>query len=159
METHSSILAWRIPTDRGAWWATVHGVTKSWTQLNDKTQHSISVYSLPVPGNLSQFHPYIHSKRYQFLGKVELRSCLKNSRRQWNKMVNMFSKVLGGNENVFLFLRICLQCRRPGFNPQVGKIPWRRAWPPTPLFLPGESPWTEKPGGLQSMESQRVGHN
>jgi len=28
-----------------------------------------------------------------------------------------------------------------------------------PIFLPGESPWTEKPGGLQSMGSQRVGHN
>ena len=27
--THSSILAWRIPKDRGAWWATVHSVTKS----------------------------------------------------------------------------------------------------------------------------------
>ena len=35
MATLSSILAWRIPTDRGAWWATVHGVTKSWTQLID----------------------------------------------------------------------------------------------------------------------------
>ena len=33
--THSSILAWRIPTDRGAWWATVHGVAKSRTQLSD----------------------------------------------------------------------------------------------------------------------------
>ena len=31
METHSSFLAWRIPKDRGAWQATVHGVTKSWT--------------------------------------------------------------------------------------------------------------------------------
>ena len=31
MATHSSILAWRIPIDRGAWWATVHGVTKSQT--------------------------------------------------------------------------------------------------------------------------------
>ena len=31
MATHSSILAWRIPMDTGAWWATVHGVTKSWT--------------------------------------------------------------------------------------------------------------------------------
>ena len=29
--THPSILAWRIPMDRGAWWATVHGVTKSQT--------------------------------------------------------------------------------------------------------------------------------
>ena len=31
MATHSSILAWRIPMDRGAWWATVHGVTSSRT--------------------------------------------------------------------------------------------------------------------------------
>ena len=35
METHSSILAWGIPVDRGAWWATVHGVTKNQTQLSD----------------------------------------------------------------------------------------------------------------------------
>ena len=33
--THSSILAWRIPMDRGAWQAIVHGVTKSQTQLSD----------------------------------------------------------------------------------------------------------------------------
>ena len=32
--------------------------------------------------------------------------------------------------------------------------PWRRAWQLTPVFLPGESPWTEVPGGLQSMGSQ-----
>ena len=31
MATHSSTLAWRIPMDKGAWWATVHGVTKSGT--------------------------------------------------------------------------------------------------------------------------------
>ena len=35
MATHSSILAWRIPVDRRAWWAMVHGVTKSRTQLSD----------------------------------------------------------------------------------------------------------------------------
>ena len=35
MATHSSILAWRIPMDRGAWQATVHGVAKSWTPLSD----------------------------------------------------------------------------------------------------------------------------
>ena len=31
MATHSSTLAWRIPMDGGAWWATVHGVAKSQT--------------------------------------------------------------------------------------------------------------------------------
>ena len=35
----------------------------------------------------------------------------------------------------------------------------RRAWQPTPVFLPGESPWTEEPGRLQSMGSQRVRHD
>ena len=33
MATYSSILAWRIPMDRGDWLATVHKVLKSWTQL------------------------------------------------------------------------------------------------------------------------------
>ena len=32
-----------------------------------------------------------------------------------------------------------LQCRRPGFHPWVKKIPWRKEWLPTPVFLPGES--------------------
>ena len=31
------------------------------------------------------------------------------------------------------------QCRRWGFSPWIGKIPWRRKWQPTPVFLPGES--------------------
>ena len=37
MVTHSSILAWKIPRTRGAWWATVHGATKSRTQLSART--------------------------------------------------------------------------------------------------------------------------
>ena len=52
---------------------------------------------------------------------------------------------------------ICLQHGRPGFDPWVGKIPWRRARQPIPIFLPGESLRTEEPGGLQSMGSERVG--
>ena len=49
--------------------------------------------------------------------------------------------------------RVSLQCRRPGFDPWVRKIPWRRIQP-TPVFLPGEfhgkrslagySPWGHK---------------
>ena len=39
MATHSSILTWRIPIDRGAWQATVHGVKKSWTWLSNSAQH------------------------------------------------------------------------------------------------------------------------
>ena len=35
--------------------------------------------------------------------------------------------------------RVHLQCRRHGFCPWVRKIPWRRKWQPSPVFLPGES--------------------
>ena len=35
--------------------------------------------------------------------------------------------------------RMCLQCRRPRLDPWVRKIPWRRKWQPTPVFLPGKS--------------------
>ena len=31
------------------------------------------------------------------------------------------------------------RCKRSAFDPWVGKIPWRRKWRPTPVFLPGES--------------------
>ena len=34
---------------------------------------------------------------------------------------------------------ICLQCERPGFDPWVRKLPWRRKWHPTPVLLPGKS--------------------
>ena len=36
------------------------------------------------------------------------------------------------------------------------KIPRRRGWQPTPVLLPGESPWTEEPGRLQSIASKEL---
>ena len=64
------------------------------------------------------------------------------------------------------FLTTLLTRRNPShiylrhrFNPRTGKIPWRMIRQPTPVFLPGESPWTEEPGGLQSTASQRVRHD
>ena len=49
--------------------------------------------------------------------------------------------------------------KRYGFNPWVVKIPWRREWQPTPVFMPEKTLWTEEPGGLQSLGLQRVRHN
>ena len=45
-----------------------------------------------------------------------------------------------------------------GLIPELGRS-WRRAWEPTPVFLQGESPWTEEPGMLQPMGLQRVRHD
>ena len=53
----------------------------------------------------------------------------------------------------------CRKCKRHGFSPWVRKILWKRTWQPTPVFLPGEIPWIEEPGGLQSKGFQRVRHN
>ena len=54
--------------------------------------------------------------------------------------------------------RICLQCRSPGFNSWVGKIPWRREWFSLQYsYL--ENPMTEEPGGLHSSWDGRVGHD
>ena len=50
----------------------------------------------------------------------------------------------------------CKKCRRPGFNPWVGKIPWRRKWQPTPVFLPGESPWPEEPAGYSPLRRKEL---
>ena len=49
--------------------------------------------------------------------------------------------------------------RNTGSIPGWGRSPGVRAWHPTPVLLPGESPWTEELGRLQSIGSQRVGHN
>ena len=60
-----------------------------------------------------------------------------------------FSEITEFYSSVTLWLRryrVCLQRGRPGFNPWVGKIPWR-------------IPWTERPSGLQSVGSPRTGHN
>ena len=35
----------------------------------------------------------------------------------------------------------------------IRKIPWRRVWQSTPVFLPGESPWTEKPAGYKKSDT------
>ena len=45
-----------------------------------------------------------------------------------------------------------------GSIPGLGRSPGG-SWQATPVFLPGESPWTEEPGGLQSMGSQRGEHD
>ena len=50
------------------------------------------------------------------------------------------------------------QCRRRGFDPWVRKIPWRRKWQPTPVFLPGKSHGQRSlascsPGGHEELDT------
>ena len=48
--------------------------------------------------------------------------------------INFSKGFFGGSDGK----RVHLQCRRPGFNPWVEKILWRKKWQPTPVFLPAE---------------------
>ena len=64
----------------------------------------------------------------------------------------MFCSIIGFPGGVSCKEPAC-QCRRHkryGFDPWVGEIPWRRAWQPTAVFLPGESHGQKSPAGYSS---------
>ena len=81
------------------------------------------------------------------------------------QVVNIYFKKLFENKQRYYGLplwlsgRVHLQCRRHGFSPWVGKIPWKRARQPTPVFLPGESPWTEEPSGYSPLSRKESDMN
>ena len=54
------------------------------------------------------------------------------------------------------WIRLLLQCRRCGFDPWVGKTPLEKEMATHSSILAWRIPWTEEPGGLQSMESQET---
>ena len=54
------------------------------------------------------------------------------------------------------------QCRRlksSRFDPSLGKIPWKRAWQPTPVFLPGEFHRQRSPAGCSPWGCKEFGHD
>ena len=59
---------------------------------------------------------------------------------------------LGGKESTCRY-------KRHGLDPWLGKIPWRRTWQPTPVFLPGKAHGQGSLAGSSSRGSQRVGHD
>ena len=72
------------------------------------------------------------------------------------------SRWLGGKEPICQ----CRKHRKHGFDPWVGKVPWRRKWKSTPVSLPGRSheqrslagcsPWGHKESGMAEHEHTRV---
>jgi len=76
-------------------------------------------------------------------------------RKKYSSCIHLYgSSLASGASLVVQVVKNCLQCRRPRFYPRLGKIPWRRKWLPTPVFLPGKlhgqrslagySPWGHK---------------
>ena len=72
MASHSSILAWRIPMDRGAWQATGHGTAKNWTQLSNQAQHSTNKsYIYKLKDSLGLLLLYDFKEHFQGISGME----------------------------------------------------------------------------------------
>ena len=143
MATHSSILAWRTAMDRGAWQAIVHRVAKSSTGLKTLSLHIGLKLSMPL-------RDFWEFPQYEGM-VISAPGCLplQNSFHQGFSFFSALILNLKWNSPLFFNPKEGLpwwlsdkesacQCRRYRFNPWVGKIPWRMAWQPTPVFLPGE---------------------
>ena len=160
MKTHSRIHAWRIPMDRGTWWATIHGVTKSLTWLKWLSMHM------------------------QILGKSAAAAAASKSHWSCPTLCNPIdSSPPGSSVSGILQARIWSglpfpppigNSRTPWVGQMVENVPamwetwvWPLGWE-DPLekgmatyssIIACRIPWTEEPGRLQSMGSQRVGHD
>ena len=135
MATHSRILAWRIP------WTEKPGRLQSTGSQRDGHDWSnwagISVCVCVCaswtncPGIIASLilHKYmqLQNKEMRFFFSLQL-----------TYPRRLFCKVPGGSSGKELASQ-CRRCKRFRFNLRVGKIPWKRAWQPTPVLLPRES--------------------
>ena len=170
-----------IVKDRGARWAIVHGVTKSWTWLSDWTT-TTSLWHPLTPG----------SKDRRRLSLGEAVTCAGEILQGRNQGMNAPSFLILCLLSWYLLSRYqspstsqgdrgprlmhiievtqgfpggsdgkesTYNAGDPGSIPGLGRSPWRGEWQPTPIFLPEKIPSTEEPDGWWSMGSQRAGHN
>ena len=104
-------------------------------------------YSLASDPTRIFFSSPLESMRQRWSNEAGIKKQPRKKLPQGNHEVRVWQKpALKAGQQVFSAfglvtqtVRICLPCRRPRFDPWVRKIPWRRKWQPTPVFLPGES--------------------
>ena len=133
MATHFPILAWRIP------WTKEPGRIQSMRLQRVRNDWATNTFTL--------LFYLLWLIRWILLSSYCL--CMRIF------MIELLLQWLSGKEPACQ----CRKLKRHRFDPWVGKIPWRRTWQSTPIFLPGKIPGTEEPGGLQSIGLQRVGHD
>ena len=133
--------------DREAWCAAIHGVTKSQTRLSDwsdlmsfpiicSTKNWITIYRLlaTLITTILYFQRFYLTIKNKYVLKMEKEiSGLRIKRRVTSDLG--FPGGASGKESTCQ----CRRHKRGGFNPCVGKIPWRKAWQPTLVFLLRES--------------------
>ena len=96
------------------------------------TTRKLQIYQAPKPG----FFPFHYTASLERLGFLE---AILGSPRTEPPAPSTGEKINSGGAMVKNLLAKCRRQIRCGFDPWVRKIPWMRAWQPTPVFLPGES--------------------
>ena len=123
MATHSSVLAWRIPgtgEPGGLPSMGLHRVGHDWNNL-------------AAAAAAADIYPEVELLDHMvvlFLVFWEASSCFPHGLPWWLSGKESTSNAGDVGDH--------LQCRRCRLNPWVRKIPWRRKWQPTPVFLPGK---------------------
>ena len=142
--------------DGGAWWAAVHGVTRGQARLSDFTftfhfhalEKGMAIHSsvlaerIPRTGEPSGL-PSMGSHRVGHDWSDLAAAAAETNEKQVKLILTIFYLACIYNYWGFpggsVEQRFCLPSRRCRFNPWVRKIPWRRKWQPTPVFLPRKS--------------------
>ena len=137
------------------------------TDIRLENFFTISVETVPINDFPFLSSPQLRSWLYSTFCFYEFPSL--GTSYKWNHMVFvllqltysvsiLFSRGFPGGSVVKNLTCHCRTRKRQRFNPQVGKIPWRRAWQPTAVFLPGES-LDRGAWWATVLGSRRVGHD
>ena len=109
------------------------------------SHYFISSFSMRNLSSMSFFLVYSISKLSLFFHYIPMEPC-------WIKNIYIHS------DSVVKSHFVC-ECRRCGFNPWIRKIPWRRKWQPTPVFLPGKFHGQRSLVGYSPWGNRRVGQD
>ena len=151
MATHSSSLAWKIP-----WTEEPGGLPSMGSQrVGHDWVTSLSLFTFMLWRTKWQPTPVFLPGESQGWGSLV--GCRLWGRTESDTTERLHSPMaalglpwsLSGQESA-------CQCRRPGFDPRIGKISWRRKWQPTPVFLPGKSHGQRSLAGYDPWGHRRV---
>ena len=127
-----------------------------------RNKHHITKYGLKMKETIKKLNSLSQLNSHEQLGKFLSSSRKKNLGKNVWEFRHIPSLIVTG-EGIpiqyswlplwFSWLRICLQCRKSGFNPRVGKIPWRRERLPAPVFCLGEFLGLYSPRGCRESDT------